>query len=168
MNKLVLLSLMLSASFAATACYRYQTMSVGPFFIESDGTLASYQPIQQINRNIEMQDAELKAEEHAFEDSIMGLYDSSSVQTEEKKELVELLNLERQVHVLKKRDSIARHTQLDLRTALVQFNRDAADFCERNSVPVLFSSNNNTIVFGLNTRADLSGKMKAFLGGAGE
>ena len=73
MNKLVLLSLMLSAAFAATACYRYQTMSVGPFFIESDGTLASYQPSLKLYQNdVEIDDKVRQSFNEAYRNEFAG------------------------------------------------------------------------------------------------
>lgn len=168
MRKLVLLSLVLSVLFVSVAFYGLRTMTIGPFFIESESVLASFRPVQLANRNIELMDADFNAGERAYSDSVIGLYDSTSTQTEYKKNLVELLNMERQVYSLKKRDSIVERMHRDLKASLELFNQESAVFCERNSIPVLFSSNENSVVYGLNTKADLSDELKIFFGGRNE
>lgn len=164
MNKVVLFSLLVSISYAICAYCLFRTPSEGPFFFVSDSVLSSYAPVAQINKDVGVQDEMFKKREKAYNDSIMGLFDSVSVSTKEKMTLVDLLNLESRVYTHKKKDSIALKMQQDLSAAMQQFNGDVARFCEKKSIPVLFSSNGNTVVYGQNTKADLSNELIEFFG----
>lgn len=136
----------------------------GPFFIDSMATLSADPDMQAVNQRIALQDEELKKNEKAYNDSIARLFDSLSVRRGEEELLVELMNLESNVYRHKKIDSISRASQAELALAIGQFNGKVKVFCEKRGIPVLFASNNNTVVYGTGEKADLTDEYNNFYG----
>ena len=139
-------------------------MVVGPFFIESEAALASFAPIQNLNQMVKIQDDSIKGMDLLLSDSLTRLSDSLEKNNVEKIALIELLNLESNVKRHKMIDSISVFTKKEMDEVFVLFNTKAASFCKKKNIPVLFSSNANTVVFGVNSKADVTDDLKSFFG----
>ena len=74
------------------------------------------------------------------------------------------MNLESNVYRKKKIDSISKVSQTELAVAIEQFNGRVKVFCEKRGIPVLFASNNNTVVYGTGEKADLTNEYINFYG----
>lgn len=135
----------------------------GPFFIDSNQTLSADPNMQLVNSKIATQDEELKRMDRAYGDSVSKLLDSLSVRRGEEELLLELVNLESNVYRHKKIDSISRIADAEVKIALRQFDAKTKIFCEKKGIPILFSSNNNTVVFGTGEKSDLTGEFVKFL-----
>lgn len=135
----------------------------GPYFIDSTIALGADAEMQAINQRIGVQDEILKKEEQAFNDSLMKLLDSLSVRRGEEESLMELVNLESNVFRHKKIDSISRASQVEIARSIEHFNSNVKIFCENAGIPVLFGSNNNTVVFGTGKKTDKTNELVTFL-----
>lgn len=164
MNKVLFLSLVAAAAFLAGSVYFSKNTCVGPYFFESESTLASYVPVQQINEKIAKQDAIIKEIEKSYLDSIVGLFDSTDSNQKPSQDMVDLLNLESNIFVHKKTDSLLTSMQADLAFAMKKFDADVALFCQKKGIPVMFSSNGNSVVYGTNSKADLTKDLTNFFG----
>jgi hypothetical protein len=91
-----------------------------------------------------------------FEDSLAKIMDSLSVRRVAEEELLELLNLESNVFRHKQIDSINVFALSAMKTALDSFDSEIARFCKKAEINVLFGSNANTIIYGTNTKSDLT------------
>lgn len=138
-------------------------MVVGPFFIESTETLASFVPIQNLNQKVKVQDDAVKKMDQLLSDSLARLSDSLDAKDSRRIAIIELLNLESNVKRHKMIDSISVFSKKEMDEAMVLFNSKAALFCKKKNIPVLFSSNANTIVYGMNSKADITDELKFFL-----
>jgi len=136
----------------------------GPYFIDSAVVLEADAEMQTVNQKIAAQDAILKKEEQVFNDSLMKLLDSLSIRRGEEESLMELVNLESNVFRHKKIDSISRASQAEVAVAIEHFNGNAKVYCEKAGIPVLFSSNNNTVVYGTGKKSDKTKELVTFLG----
>ena len=164
MKQLTIISLFLAIASLALSINLLRHQHQGPFFIDSTATLSADPNIQAVNQRIALQDEELKKNEKAYNDSIARLFDSLSVRRGEEELLVELMNLESNVYRHKKIDSISRASQAELALAIGQFNGKVKVFCEKRGIPVLFASNNNTVVYGTGEKADLTNEYINFYG----
>lgn len=164
MKQLTIISLFLAIASLALSINLLRHQHQGPFFIDSTATLSADPNIQAVNQRIALQDEELKKNEKTYNDSIARLFDSLSVRRGEEELLVELMNLESNVYRHKKIDSISKVSQTELAVAIEQFNGRVKVFCEKRGIPVLFASNNNTVVYGTGEKADLTNEYINFYG----
>ena len=136
----------------------------GPYFIDSAVALEADAEMQAVNQKIAAQDAILKKEEQVFNDSIMKLLDSLSIRRGEEESLMELVNLESNIFRHKKIDSIGKATHDEVAIAIEHFNGKVKVYCEKAGIPVLFGSNNNTVVYGTGKKSDKTKELVTFLG----
>ena len=136
----------------------------GPYFIDTDATLATDSEMQVINQKISLQDEILKKEEQVFNDSIAKLLDSLAVRRGDEEKLIDLMNLESNVFRHKKIDSIATASHVEIEKAINSFNERIKIFGQEKNISVLFGSNNNTVVYGSGSKADLTKELNKFLG----
>ncbi len=158
---LSVISLMLSLSLLNGLCS-------GPYFINSDEALASDSEMQMINQRIALQDEILKKEEKVFNDSIAKLLDSLTVRRGEEEKLIDLMNMESNIFRHKKIDSIATASHVEVEKAINSFNERIKIFGQEKNISVLFGSNNNAVVYGSGTKADLTKELINFLGSENE
>ncbi|MCL4103375.1 Outer membrane protein (OmpH-like) [Fibrobacter sp. UWH9] len=168
MNKLSVVALLLSLLFVGIAFKTLANDACYPYFIDSTEVLAADQEMQAINRKIGLQDEILKKKEQNFTDSIMGLFDSTSVRNEKYDALVELLNLESNVYRHNMIDSISKASQAEVEEAVKKFNEKVAEYCKRNGFAILFGSNDNSVVYGTGTKADKTKELITYIGGINE
>ena len=140
----------------------------GPYFIDTDAALASDSEMQMINQRIALQDEILKKEEKVFNDSIAKLLDSLTVRRGEEEKLIDLMNMESNIFRHKKIDSIATASHVEVEKAINSFNERIKIFGQEKNISVLFGSNNNTVVYGSGTKADLTKELINFLGSENE
>ncbi|MBR5401704.1 MAG: hypothetical protein IK102_07825 [Treponema sp.] len=164
MKLLSVISLFVAAVSLCLSISLLQNQHQGPFFIDSKAALSVDPDMLSVNQRIALQDEELKKNEQIYNDSIAKLFDSLSVRRGEEEALVDLMNLESNVYRHKKVDSISRVTQAELAVALDLFNGKIKVFCEKRGIPVLFASNNNTVVYGTGEKADLTNEYINFYG----
>lgn len=136
----------------------------GPFFIESNKVLEADAEMQIINKKIAMQDALLKKEEQVFNDSIAKLLDTLAMRRGDEEKLIDLMNLESNIFRHKKIDSIATASRIEVDKVLKSFNERIKIFSQEKGIPVLFGSNNNVVVYGSGTKADLTNELIKFIG----
>ena len=163
MKLLTVISLFVAAVSLCLSISLLQNQHQGPFFIDSKAALSVDPDMLSVNQRIALQDEELKKNEQIYNDSIAKLFDSLSVRRGEEEALVDLMNLESNVYRHKKIDSISRIADAEVKIALRQFDAKTKIFCEKKGIPILFSSNNNTVVFGTGEKSDLTGEFVKFL-----
>lgn len=161
---LVVAALLLSAASVYLAAGLLNNRIQGPYFIDSAAALEADVEMQAVNQKIAAQDAILKKEEQVFNDSLMKLLDSLSVRRGEEESLMELINLESNVFRHKKIDSIGKATHDEVAIAIEHFNGNVKVYCEKAGIPVLFGSNNNTVVYGTGKKSDKTKELVTFLG----
>ena len=162
---LCLLALLLSAASFAASVFLLVDQKSGPFFIESSKALEADAEMQAINQKIALQDEILKKQEQVFNDSIAKLLDTLSVRRGEEEKLIDLMNLESNIFRHKKIDSIATESHVEVEKAINSFNERIKVFGQEKNISVLFGSNNNTVIYGSGSKADLTNELINFLGG---
>lgn len=168
MNKLSVLALLLSICFLGYALETLNGNSCNPYFIDSSEVLGADLEMQAINQRIGLQDEILKKKEQAFTDSIIGLFDSTTVRNDKDDALVELLNLESNVYRHNMIDSISKASQAEVAEAIKKFNESVGTYCKRNGIEILFGSNANSVVYGTGTKADKTKDLVKYIGGIHE
>lgn len=158
------IAVMLSTTSLILSFFLNKDRLQGPFFIESNKVLESDAEMQMINQKIAMQDALLKKEEQVFNDSIAKLLDTLAVRRGDEEKLIDLMNLESNIFRHKKIDSIATASRIEVDKALKSFNNRINEYCQGKEIPVLFGSNNNAVVYGSGTKADLTKEFIKFIG----
>lgn len=160
MRKLIGFSLGLSLLFCFASAYSAFLSQKGPYFIDTERCLQSYQPLLDANKMVEMRDQAIKVKMKTFDDSLAHLMDTVSEHRAKGEELLSLLNLESNVYRHQLLDSTSHFAQASMAEALDSFNSTAGLFSKKDGIPVLFGSSNNTVVFGSGKKAD---KTEAFL-----
>lgn len=162
MNKLSAVALLLSLLFVGFAFKTLSNDTCNPYFIDSSEVLGADLEMQAINQRIGLQDEILKKKEQAFTDSIIGLFDSTTVRNDKDDALVELLNLESNVYRHNMIDSISKVSQAEVEVAIKNFNKNVGTYCKRNGIEILFGSNANSVVYGTGTKADKTKELVKF------
>ena len=78
------------------------------------------------------------------------------------------MNMESNIFRHKKIDSIATASHVEVEKAINSFNERIKIFGQEKNISVLFGSNNNTVVYGSGTKADLTKELINFLGSENE
>ena len=163
MKKITLISLFVSVVSFCLSINLLKNQYQGPFFVDSDRSLSVAPNIQLANSKIASQSAELKRMDQAYSDSIAKLLDSLTIRRGNEEILLELVNLESNVYRHKKIDSMGKAADVEVKTAIELFNAKTKLFCEKRGIQVLFSSNNNTIVYGSGEKSDLTDELVEFI-----
>ena len=158
------IALLLSVASFVASLFVWVNKQTGPFFIDSNAALAVDVEMQTVNKKIALQDKNLKKEEQIFNDSIAKLLDSLAVRRGDEEKLIDLMNMESNIFRHKKIDSIATASRIEIDNALKSFNERIKIFSQKNSIPVLFGSNDNSVVYGTGTKADLTNELIEFIG----
>ncbi|WP_288786867.1 hypothetical protein [uncultured Fibrobacter sp.] len=162
MLKMDLLALALAfVSFVCSGALLWNR-TAGPYFIESEKVLSARPSLQTLERRLALFDEDWKRRDSRLMDSIARHLDSLSVNREESERWLELLNLENSITRHRAMDSASKAVQGEIQGELQMLNGKMARFCAANGIPVLFASNNNSIVFGSGTKADKTGEFNAF------
>ncbi|PWJ61118.1 MULTISPECIES: OmpH family outer membrane protein [unclassified Fibrobacter] len=164
-NSLNILALGLSTVFLILAVFFFHQQQEPFAFIDSDQVLAKYEPLLLANDAVRVRDQEIENKMKVYEDSLARLMDSLSVRRGEEEELLNLLNLESNIQRHKLVDSTSIYAQNELKTSIDMFNKMAAKYCKKNKLHLLFSTSNNTIVFGTGSKADVSNSFIKFMEG---
>lgn len=161
MLKMDLLALALAfVSFVCSGALLWNR-TAGPYFIESEKVLSARPSLQTLERRLALFDEDWKRRDSRLMDSIARRLDSLSLNREEGEMWLELLNLESNIARYRAFDSASKAVQAEMDVELQMLDGKMAQFCAANGIPVLFASNNNSIVFGSGTKAD---KTKEFIG----
>ncbi len=161
---LCMVALLLSIASLVSAIILYNNHLQGPFFIESSKVLESDAGMRAINQKIALQDEMLKKEELVFNDSIAKLLDTLAVRRGDEEKLIDLMNLESNIFRHKKIDSISTASRTEVDNALNSFNERIKFFGQKRDIPVLFGSNDNSVVYGTGSKADLTNELIEFIG----
>ena len=161
---LCVIALVLSTISLISSFFLNHNRFQGPFFIESNKVLEADAEMQIINKKIAMQDALFKKEEQVFNDSIAKLLDTLAVRRGDEEKLIDLMNLESNIFRHKKIDSIATATRIEVDKALNAFNERIKLFSQKKGFSVLFGTNDNSIVYGSGSKADLTNELIKFIG----
>ena len=161
---LCVVALLLSIASVTSSALLCSSRLQGPFFIESSKVLESDLEMQIINQKIAQQDELLKKEEQVFNDSIANLLDTLAVRRGDEEKLIDLMNLESNIFRHKKIDSISTASRTEVDNALKSFNERVKSFGQKKGIPVLFGSNDNAVVYGSGSKADLTNELIDFIG----
>ena len=161
---LCVIALVLSTISLISSFFLNHNRFQGPFFIESNKVLEADAEMQIINKKIAMQDALFKKEEQVFNDSIAKLLDTLAVRRGDEEKLIDLMNLESNIFRHKKIDSIATATRIEVDKALNAFNERIKLFSQKKGISVLFGTNDNSIVYGSGSKANLTNELIKFIG----
>ena len=161
---LCVIALVLSTISLISSFFLNHNRFQGPFFIESNKVLEADAEMQIINKKIAMQDALFKKEEQVFNDSIAKLLDTLAVRRGDEEKLIDLMNLESNIFRHKKIDSIATATRIEVDKALNAFNERIKLFRQKKGISVLFGTNDNSIVYGSGSKANLTNELIKFIG----
>ena len=159
-----IVALLLSMASVLSSIFLKNNHLQGPFFIESSKVLESDLEMQAINQKIAQQDELLKKEEQVFNDSIAKLLDTLAVRRGDEEKLIDLMNLESNIFRHKKIDSISTASRAEVDNALKSFNERVKSFSQKKGIPVLFGSNDNAVVYGTGSKADLTKELIEFIG----
>lgn len=153
----------LSTAFCVLAVFFYHQQQEPFAFIDSEQVLANYEPLLWANESVRNKDNEIEQKMKVFEDSLARLMDTLSIRRGEEENLLNLLNLESNVQRHKLIDSTSIYAQSELEKSIGMFNKLAADYCKKNNLHLLFSTSNNTIVYGTGSKVDVSDKFIKFM-----
>ena len=82
----------------------------------------------------------------------------------DEEKLIDLMNLESNIFRHKKIDSISTASRTEVDNALNSFNERIKFFGQKRDIPVLFGSNDNSVVYGTGSKADLTNELIEFIG----
>ncbi|MCF0216373.1 MAG: hypothetical protein HUK21_07865 [Fibrobacteraceae bacterium] len=161
-------ALFLSLTFLVFSITFYSSQQESFSFIDSEQVLAKYEPLVLANEALRLKEQVIEQKMKVFEDSLARLMDTLSVRRGEEENLLNLLNLESNVQRHKLIDSTSIFAQDELKKAVENFNKLAIEYCKNNKLHLLFSTSNNTIIYGSGSKTDASESFITFMEGQNE
>lgn len=155
-SALIAIILISAVVFVICTVFYANSQNNGPYFLNTEQVLLEYEPLKIVNEQIAHKNTLLESKMRTFEDSLAKIMDSLSVRRGAEEELLELLNLESNVFRHKQIDSVNAFALSAMKTALDSFDSEIARFCKKEKINVLFGSNANTVIYGTNTKSDIT------------